>query len=43
MNSNYNIENIYLADNLTITADIGVQKLEGSGSKTLETAGKNLK
>lgn len=43
MNGNYNIENIYLADNLTITADIGVQKLEGSGSKTLETAGKNLK
>lgn len=43
MDGNYNIKNIYLKDDLTITADIGVQKLEGSGSKTLKTSGKNLK
>ena len=43
MDGNYNIENIYLKDDLIITADIGVQKLEGSGSKTLKTSGKNLK
>lgn len=44
MDGNYDAENVYLASNLTITADIGVQKLEdGAGSKILETAGKNLK
>lgn len=43
MDGNYDAENVYLADNLTITADIGVQKLEGAGFKILETAGKNLK
>lgn len=44
MDGNYDAENVYLASNLTITADIGVQKLEdGAGSKVLETAGKNLK
>lgn len=43
MDGNYNAENVYLANNLTITADIGVQKLNGAGSKVLETAGKNLK
>ena len=44
MDGNYDAENVYLASNLTITADIGVQKLEeGTGSKVLETAGKNLK
>ena len=43
MDGNYDAENVYLANNLTITADIGVQKLNGAGSKVLETAGKNLK
>ena len=43
LDGNYNAENVYLADNLTITADIGVQKLDGAGFKVLETAGKNLK
>lgn len=43
MDGNYNVENIYLANDLTITADIGVQKLNGAGSKILDTAGKNLK
>lgn len=43
MDGDYNAENVYLAKNLTITADVGVQKLDGAGSKELETAGKNLK
>lgn len=44
MDGNYNAKNVYLDSDLTITADIGVQKLEeGEGSKTLETTGKNLK
>lgn len=43
LDGNYDIEKIYLSTDLTITADIGVQKLNGAGSKKLETAGKNLK
>lgn len=43
MDGNYSVENIYLDNDLTITADIGVQKLNGAGSKILDTAGKNLK
>ena len=43
MDGNYDAENIIMAKDLTITADIGVQKLNGAGSKTLATAGKNLK
>ena len=43
MDGSYDAENVYLANNLTITADIGVQKLDGAGFKVLETAGKNLK
>lgn len=43
MDGNYSAETIYLTNDLTITADIGVQKLEGKGSKVLDTAGKNLK
>lgn len=43
MDGNYNAENVYLAKDLTITADVGVQKLNGAGSKVLNTAGKNLK
>ena len=43
MDGNYNAENVYLASNLTITANIGVQEIDSSGSKTLDTAGKNIK
>ena len=43
MDGNYNAENVYLNKDLVITADIGVQKLNGAGSKTLSTTGKNLK
>ena len=44
MDGNYDASNIILASNLTITADIGVQKLNaGEGSRTLQTEGKNLK
>lgn len=43
MDGNYRAENVYLSTDLTITADVGVQKLDGAGSKTLDTAGKNLK
>lgn len=43
MDGNYNAKNVYLDSDLTITADVGVQKLEGEGSKILETSGKNLK
>lgn len=43
MDGNYNAENVIMAKDLTITADVGVQKLNGAGSKTLATAGKNLK
>ena len=43
MDGNYDAKNVYLANDLTITADIGVHKLDGAGFKKLETAGKNLK
>lgn len=43
MDGDYDAEHVYLAKDLTITADIGVQKLDGAGSKTLNTKGKNLK
>lgn len=43
LDGNYNAEKVYLSEDLTITADVGVQKLNGAGSKTLNTAGKNLK
>lgn len=43
LDGNYDIEKIYLSTDLTITADIGVQKLDGAGFKKLDTAGKNLK
>ena len=42
MDGNYNAENVYFDSNLTITADIGVQTVT-SGSKELQTTGKNLK
>lgn len=43
MDGNYNAENVYLGSDLTITANIGVQQIDASGSKTLATTGKNLK
>lgn len=42
MDGNYNATNVYFDSDLTITANIGVQTVT-SGSKTLETTGKNLK
>ena len=40
---NYNAENVYFGKDLTITANIGVQTVGSSGSKTLATTGKNVK
>ena len=43
MDGNYDAENVYFQKDLTITADIGVQTIPSSGSKTLSTRGKNIK
>ena len=43
MDGNYDAENVYFQKDLTITANIGVQTIPSSGSKTLETKGKNIK
>lgn len=43
LNEKYNAEDVYFSSNITITANIGVQTIDSTGSKTLETAGKNLK
>lgn len=43
MDGNYDAENVYFQKDLTITANIGVQTIPSSGSKTLDTTGKNLK
>ena len=43
MDGNYDAENVYFQKNITITAPIGVQTIPSSGSKELETIGKNLK
>ena len=43
MDGNYDATNVYFKDNLIITANIGVQTIDSSGSKTLDTAGKNIK
>lgn len=43
MDGNYDAENVYFQKDLTITADIGVQTIPSSGSKTLSTTGKNIK
>ena len=40
---NYDATNVYFASDLVITADIGVQTIDASGSKTLQTTGKNVK
>lgn len=43
MDGNYNATNVYFDTDLTITADIGVQEIDSTGSKVLDTTGKNLK
>ena len=43
MDGNYDAENVYFQKDLTITANIGVQTIPSSGSKTLSTRGKNIK
>lgn len=43
MDGNYDAENVYFQKDLTITANIGVQTIPSSGSKTLSTTGKNIK
>lgn len=40
---NYDATNVYFPSDLTITANIGVQTIDSSGSKTLATTGKNVK
>ena len=40
---NYSVDNVYFGNDLTITAPIGVQTIDASGSKTLATTGKNVK
>ena len=42
MDGNYNAENVYFNEDLTLTADIGAQKLEGKNSMTLDAKGKSL-
>lgn len=43
MDGNYNAENVYFANDLTYTANIGVLSVPSSGSGTLAAAGKNVK
>lgn len=43
LDGNYNAENVYFDKDLIITANVGVQTIEATGSKTLETTGKNVK
>ena len=40
---NYNANNVYFDQDLVITANIGVQTVGSTGSKTLDTTGKNVK
>ena len=40
---NYNANNVYFDQDLIITANIGVQTVGSTGSKTLDTTGKNVK
>lgn len=42
LDGNYNAKNVYFDKNLTITANIGVQTIDASGSKTIATKGKNV-
>lgn len=43
MDGNYDAENVYFAEDLTFTSDIGVLQVPGSGSGTISAAGKNVK
>lgn len=43
LDGNYNAENVYFDKDLTITANVGVQHIDATGSKTLATTGKNVK
>lgn len=43
MDGNYNAKNVYFDSDLVLTADVGVQEIPSSGSKTLQTSGKNVK
>lgn len=43
MNGNYNAKNVYFDSDLVLTADVGAQVVPSSGSKTLDTTGKNVK
>ena len=43
LDGNYNAENVYFDKDLTITANVGVQEIDATGSKTLPTTGKNVK
>ena len=43
MDGNYDAENVYFKNDMVITANIGVQTIDASGSKTLATTGKNVK
>lgn len=42
LDGNYNAGNVYFDKDLVITAQLGVQKPDASGSKTLSTKGKNV-
>ena len=43
MDGNYDAENVYFAEDLTFTANIGVLTVPGSGSGKISAAGKNVK
>ena len=43
MDGNYDAENVYFAEDLTFTSDIGVLTVPSSGSGTISAAGKNVK
>lgn len=43
LDGNYDAENVYFGKDLIITANVGVQKIDATGSKTLATTGKNVK
>ena len=43
MDGNYNAKNVYFDSDLILTADVGAQVIPASGSKTLDTTGKNVK
>lgn len=43
MDGNYSAENVFFKTDMVITANIGVQTIDSSGSKTLSTTGKNVK